>query len=75
MTDTQSYYAIDDAWHSFIVLVNQNDDDYSRANEDENEEDDADEDDFYSISKPKSWCECIIMMFTQNEDRLLMIQN
>lgn len=53
------------------------DDNYVCAPDDEgrSEEDDGDEDDYFYISKPKSWCECITMLFSQNEDRLLMIQN
>jgi len=54
---------------------NDDDDNYRSAVDDEgrSEEDDGDEDDYFSISKPKSWCECIGMMLSQNEDRLLMI--
>ena len=62
---------------NFLARETEEDDNYVCAPDDEgrSEEDDGDEDDYFYISKPKSWCECITMLFSQNEDRLLMIQN
>lgn len=50
-----------------------NDDDFNAVNDSRSDENE--DDDFFTISKPSSWWECITMIFTQSEERLLMLQN
>lgn len=45
------------------------DDNYQEAMEGDEDEDDVD------FKKPTSWSECLSMLWSLNEERLLMIQN
>lgn len=52
------------------------DDNFIGANDDEGDEEEEDDaDDFFNVTKPTSWYECLHMVISKDEERLLMLQN